>query len=241
MKPQKEPIHMNAKKEDIASIVIFPGDPLRAKYIAEKFLDSAKEVTNVRNMLGYTGTYKGQRITVMGHGMGMPSCGIYAFELFYFYDVQKVIRIGTCGVQSEKVDIPEIILADMVFSESNFAFSYNGYEEHTVKPSMALVNKIDECAKKKKLKIHRGTVMTTDVFGPYVDDDLILSRAPEELNILCEDMESFGLIHIANSFNREAAVLLTAVDNRFTGRAASAKERQTSLNDMILLALDSIV
>ncbi len=241
MKPQNEPVHMNAKKEDIAPIVLLPGDPLRAKYIAENFLKDAKEVTNVRNMLGYTGEYKGVRVTVMGSGMGMPSCGIYAFELYYFYNVQKIIRIGTCGVVSPDVKIPEIILADKIYSEANFAFSYNGYRANTVTPAMNLVNKIYETAKKKDLKIHKGVLMTTDVFGPYADDEGLIKRAPKNLNILGEEMESFGLIHVANSFDREAAVMCTAVDSKFTDKIVTPEERQTSLNDMIELALDSLV
>jgi purine-nucleoside phosphorylase len=241
MKPQKEPIHMNAKKEDVAPIVLLPGDPLRAKYIAENFLTDVKLITDVRNMLGFTGNYKGIRVTVMGSGMGMPSCGIYAFELFYFYNVQKIIRIGTCGVVSPEVEIPEIILADKIYSEANFAFSYNGYTGKTVKPAMNLVNKIYETAQEKNLKIHKGTLMTTDVFGPYADDDGLIERAPKELTILGEEMESFGLIHVANSFNREAAVMCTAVDSKFTDKIVSPEERQTSLNDMIELALDSLI
>lgn len=241
MKPQKEPIHMNAKKEDVAPIVLLPGDPLRAKYIAENFLTDVKEITSVRNMLGFTGNYKGTRITVMGSGMGMPSCGIYAFELFYYYNVQKIIRIGTCGVVNPSVEIPEIILADKIYSEARFAFSYNGYTGNTVTPAMNLVNKIYETANEKGLKIHKGTLMTTDVFGPYVDDDALLARAPKELDILGEEMESFGLIHIANSFNREAAVMCTAVDSKFTDKIVTPEERQTSLNDMIALALDSLI
>lgn len=241
MKPQKEPIHMNAKKEDIAEVVILPGDPLRAEYIANNFLTDAKKVTDVRNMLGFTGYYKGKRVTVMGSGMGMPSCGIYAFELFYFYNVQKIIRIGTCGVSDESVEIPEIILADQIYTESSFAFSYNGYKENIVIPSMNLVNKIYETAKEKNLKIHKGTLMTTDVFGPYVDDDALMSRAPQELTILGEEMESFGLVHIANSFNREAAVIVTAVDSKFSDVIVTPEDRQTSLDNMIGLALDSIV
>lgn len=241
MKPQNEPIHMNAKKEDIADIVILPGDPLRAEYIANNYLTDAKRVTDVRNMLGFTGYYKGKRVTVMGSGMGMPSCGIYAFELFYFYNVQKIIRIGTCGVSHKSVEIPEIILADQVYTESSYAYSYNGYKEHTVIPSMNLVNRIYEVAKSKNLKIHKGTLMTTDVFGPYVDDDAIMKRVPNHLTILGEEMESFGLIHIANSFNREAAVIVTAVDSKFSDVIVSAEERQTSLDNMIGLALDSII
>ncbi len=241
MKPQKEPIHINAKKDQIADIVILPGDPLRAKYIAENFLSDAVEVTNVRNMLGFTGTYKGRRVTVMGSGMGMPSVGIYAFELFYYYNVQKIIRIGTAGVSSKDVDIPEIILADNVYSESNFAYSYDGYEGNTVKPSFELTNKIYSTAAAMGLKIHKGTLMTTEVFGPYVDDDAILARAPKDLNILGEEMEAYGLIHVANSFQRQAACMVTCVDSPFTDRIVSVNDRQTALNDMIKLALESLI
>lgn len=241
MKPQKEPIHINAKREDIAEIVILPGDPLRAKYIADHFLEKAKLVTDVRNMLGFTGFYKGKKVTVMGSGMGMPSCGIYVFELLYYYNVQKIIRIGTCGVVSPEVQIPEIILADQVYTESNYAFSYNGVKENVVYPSQKLVDRIREVAQLKNLKIHKGTLMTTDVFGPYVDDEALVKRAPADLNILGEEMESFGLIYIANSFGREAAVLVTAVDSKFTDKIVSVEDRETSLNDMILLALDSLM
>lgn len=241
MKPQSIPVHINAKKEDIADIVLFSGDPLRAKYIAETFLEKAKEVTNVRNMLGFTGFYKNRRVTVMGHGMGMPSCGLYAFELFYFYNVQKIIRIGTCGVESPEVNIPEIILADQVYSESNYAFSYNGYKGNIVKPSATLVSRIEKVAKEQNKKIHKGTIMTTDVFGPYVDDDAILSRVPANIKILGEEMEAFGLIHVANSFNREAAVIVTATDSKFTDKIVSVEERETSLNNMIQLALDALI
>lgn len=241
MKPQNIPVHIDAKKEDIADIVLFSGDPLRAKYISEKFLNQAKQVTDVRNMLGFTGFYKDKRVTVMGHGMGMPSCGLYAFELFYFYNVQKIIRIGTCGVESPTVKIPEIILADQVYSESNYAFSYNGYKGNIVKPSASLVSKLEKVAEEKKIKIHKGTIMTTDVFGPYVDDDAILSRVPANLTILGEEMEAFGLIHVANSFNREAAVLVTATDSKFTDKIVSVEDRQTSLDEMIRLALDSLI
>ncbi len=241
MKPQKEPIHMNAKKEDIADIVLLPGDPLRAKYIAEHFLDNAKLVTDVRNMLGYTGTYKGRRITVMGHGMGMASVGIYAFELFYFYNVQKVVRIGTCGVCSPEVQIPEIILADKFYTEGSFGFQYDGSRDRIETPSPDLVADIEQKAKELGIPIHKGAVTTTEVFGPYVDDEAIMRRIPSNLNVLGEEMEGFALVHVANSFNRKAAVLLTAVDSKFTDKIVSPEDRQTSLNDMIGLALDALV
>lgn len=242
MKPQQEPIHIVCKnKEDIADIVIMPGDPLRAKYIAENFLENATLITSVRNMLGYTGTYKGKRVTVMGHGMGMPSAGIYAFELFYYFNVQKIIRIGTAGVVSQEVKIPEIVLADQVYSESNFAYQFNGYGGNTVKPSNNLNKKILEVAKETNMKIHVGTIMTTDVFGPYVDVEAIINRIPSDIAPLAEEMEAFGLVHIANSFHREATCMVTAVDSKFSDVIVSPEERQTSLNDMITLALDSLV
>ena len=240
MKPQKDPIHINAKKGDIAEIVLLPGDPLRAKYIAENFLDDAKLVTSVRNMLGYTGTYKGKRVTVMGHGMGMASVGIYAFELFYFYNVQKVIRVGTCGVCSQEVKIPEIILADKLYTEGTFGFQYDGYQGHIETPAADIVADIEQAAARKGLKIHKGAVITTDVFGPYVDDAAIMRRIPKDLKVLGEEMEGFALVHVANSFNRKAAVLLTAVDSPFTDKIVSTEDRQTSLNDMIGLALDTL-
>ena len=241
MKPQKEPIHINASKDEIAEVVLMPGDPLRAKYIAEKFLFDAKLVTSVRNMLGYTGYYKGNRITVMGSGMGLPSMGIYCWELFYYYNVQKIIRIGTCGVINPKVEIPEIIVADKVWSESNFGFSYNGFKEHLVNPSMNLTNKIIQRAKENNQPIHVGAIMTTEVFGPYVDDEAIVKRVPEYLDILGEEMEAYALIHVANSFNREAAAIVTAVDSKFSDKILSIEDRQTSLDNMIKLGLDSLI
>lgn len=241
MKPQEKPIHIACEKEDIAEVVIMPGDPLRAKYIAENFLTNARLVTSVRNMLGFTGTYKGQKVTVMGSGMGMPSASIYAWELFHFYDVEKIIRIGTAGVVSKEVLVPEVVLADNVYSESNFAFQYNGYSGNTVKPSENLNKKILEVAKNKNMKIHVGTIMTCDVFGPYINIDAVLNRIPNGIEPLIEEMESFGLVHVANSFHKEAACMVTAVDSKFSEVVLSIEERQTALNDMIILALDSLV
>ncbi len=165
----------------------------------------------------------------------------YSFELFYFYNVQKIIRIGTCGVLSPEVDIPEIILADKIFTEANFGFSYNGYKGNTVVPSMNLVNHIYEVAKEKKLNVHKGAIMTTDVFGPYVDDEAILNRVPKDIKPLGEEMEGFALVLVANSFNREAAVIATATDSPYSNKVVTADRRQTSLNVMISLALDSLI
>ena len=236
-----EPIHINAKKGSIAEVVLMPGDPLRAKYIAENFLDNAKEVCNLRNMLGYTGFYKGSRISVIGSGMGMPSMGIYSWELYHYFDVKKIIRIGTCGAVSEEAKIKDLILASNVYSESNFAYTYNDYKEHLVYPSKELNDKIIETAKKFNYKLHVGTITTMDVFGPYIDYDRVLNRIPSDLKVLGEEMEAFALCHVANSFQKEASCIVTVVDSKYSDEVLSSEDRQTSLNEMITLALESLI
>lgn len=238
----EEPIHIKVEnKKDIAKLVLMPGDPLRAKYIAENFLEDAKLVTSVRNMLGFTGKYKGVEVTVMGSGMGMPSMGIYSFELFHFFDVKRIIRIGTCGVVSPNVKVPEIILANLIYSESNYAYAYNGYTKNTVECNSRLNSIIKSTAKELDLKIHEGAILTTDVFGPYINVDELLNRVPKYINLLGEEMEGFALIHTANSFSREAAVMATAVDSKFSDTVLSIEDREKSLNDMIKLALESVI
>ncbi|MFI3260198.1 MAG: purine-nucleoside phosphorylase [bacterium] len=238
----EEPIHIKcANKSDISRKVIMPGDPLRAKYVAENFLENARLVTSVRNMFGYTGMYKGEEITVMAHGMGMPSAGIYVFELCHHFNVEKIIRFGTCGVMDESVKVPEIILADSLYSESNFAVQYNGSTENLIKPSEKLNNNIKQSATELGQKLHVGTIMTCDVFGPYVDMDTIESRIPTHIKPIGEEMEGFGIVHIANSMGREAAIMATGVDSKFSDEILSIGDREKSLNDMIILALESII
>lgn len=237
----ENPIHINAQKGEIAEIVLMPGDPLRAKYIAENFLSDAKEVCNLRNMLGYTGYYKGVRVSVVGSGMGMPSMGIYSWELYHYFDVKKIIRIGTCGVVSPLVNVPELILAESAHSESNFAYTFDNYEEHVTYPSKNLNNLIVEASKELNYKLHIGDITTMDVFGPYIDYDRVLNRMPKNLNVLGEEMEAFALFHIANHFNREASCILTAVDSKYSDVVLSGEERQNSLNEMITLALEAII
>lgn len=238
---KKYQIHINAEEGSIAPLVLMPGDPLRAKYIADNFLEDVKEVCNLRNMLGFTGIYKGVRISVVGSGMGCPSMGIYSWELFNNYNVQKIIRIGTCGVVSPDVQIPELILATSAYSESNFAYTYNDYEGHITYPSTELNEQIKISAEENKINIHVGNVNTTDVFGPFVDHERLLNRLPKELNILGEEMESFALFHVAKAFNRKAACLLSAVDSPYCDYVLSAEDRQTGLNQMIKVALDAII
>jgi purine-nucleoside phosphorylase len=241
MKPQEFPIHIKCEKNDIAPNVLMPGDPLRAKYIAEKFLENAKLVTSVRNMFGYTGTYKGVPVTIMGSGMGMPSMSIYAFELFYYYDVKKVIRIGTCGVVTPDIKVPEIIVAKDVYSLSNFAYNYDRSETNIEYPSSKLTEKIIKVAKEQNKKVRYGTVLTCDAFGPYINMDNVLNRIPSNIHPIAEEMEAYALMHVATSFNRDAAAIVTAVDSKFSDVVLSVEDRERSLDDMILLALDSII
>ena len=237
----ENPIHINAEKGSIAPIVLMPGDPLRAKYIAETFLVDAKEVCNLRNMLGFTGTYKGVRVSVVGSGMGMPSMGIYSWELFHYFDVKKIIRIGTCGVVSPLVNVPELILADLAHSESNFAYTFDNYDKNITYPSKELNEVIINTANERNCKLHIGNITTMDVFGPYIDYDRVLNRMPKDLDVIGEEMEAFALFHVANHFEREAACLLTAVDSKFSDVILSSEERQNNLNEMITLALESII
>ena len=236
------PIHISVENnDDIANIVLMPGDPLRAKYIAEYFLSDAKLVTSVRNMLGYTGYYKGKRVTVMGSGMGMPSMGIYAMELFHFFNVEKIIRIGTCGAVSPKAEINDMILSSSVYSESNFAWTFNNYPEHVVIANEELNNNVKETARELGYNIHYGMLTTMEVFGPYIDAERVLNRIPDKYEILGEEMEAFALIHIANSMQKKATTIATVVDSKFSDRVLSIEERQTSLNNMITLALEAII
>lgn len=240
----ENPIHIEVKdKSDIAQLVLMPGDPLRAKYIAENFLDDAKCVTSVRNMLGFTGFYKGKKVTVMGSGMGMPSMGIYAFELFHYFNVEKIIRIGTCGAVSPKANINDMILSNKVYSESNFAYTFNNYRERIVVADPSLNKNVMEAANELSLNgnLHVGMLTTMDVFGPYIDFERVLGRIPKNLDILGEEMEAFGLIHIANSMGRKATAIATVVDSKYSNVVLTIEQRQTSLNNMIKLALEAII
>lgn len=240
----ENPIHIEVKdKSDIAQLVLMPGDPLRAKYIAENFLDDAKCVTSVRNMLGFTGFYKGKKVTIMGSGMGMPSMGIYAFELFHYFNVEKIIRIGTCGAVSPKANINDMILSDKVYSESNFAYTFNNYRERIVVADPSLNKSVMEAANELSLNgnLHVGMLTTMDVFGPYIDFERVLGRIPKNLDILGEEMEAFGLIHIANSMGRKATAIATVVDSKYSNVVLTIEQRQTSLNNMIKLALEAII
>lgn len=232
--------HNEAKKEDIAKVVLMPGDPLRAKYIADTFLKDVKLVNSVRNMLGYTGTYKGKRLTVFASGMGMPSIGIYSYELYKFYDVDTIIRIGSCGAYTEELNLLDTILVDNSYTEGNYAFELTGEEKH-IDSSNAEVNSIIEnTAKELDIPYVKGNTLCTDCFDYYVKDvNELIKRFPKDLNIIGAEMEAFALFYNAHYLGKKASCLLSVVDSHYKHEEISAEERQTSLNSMITLALES--
>lgn len=232
--------HIESRKEDIGEIVLLPGDPLRAKYIAENFLEDYKLVNSVRNMYAYTGYYKGKMVTVFSSGMGIPSVGIYAYELFKFYDVKKIIRIGTCGTIHKDVKLLDVVLADSAYSVSTFPLLFDGDTDKEYPASGLLNNLISNKAVELGSNIHRGKIITSDVFDPYVDHDKFISNFPDE-EFMASEMEAFGLFYLAKKLDREATCLLTVVDSKYDKRSLTSEEREQSLNEMITLALESVI
>ena len=234
--------HNEANKGDFAKTVIMPGDPLRAKYIAENFLDDYKLVNQVRGMLAYTGTYKGKEISIMAHGMGMPSVGIYSYELFKFYDVENIIRIGSCGGYKPELKLFDIVLSKNVFSESNYALTLNNDDCHIVSSSKELNSIIENTAKETNTNFISGNTVSTDCFDVYMTDvNKFMKRLPENFNPVSVEMEAFALFYNAKLLNKKASCLMSVVDSKFIKNVATAEERQTGLNNMIKLALDSAI
>ena len=232
--------HNEAKKEDIAKIVLMPGDPLRAKYIAETFLKDVKLVNSVRNMFGYTGTYKGKEITVFASGMGMPSMGIYSYELYKFYGVDTIIRIGSCGAYTEELNLLDTILVDNSYTEGNYAFELTGEEKHIDFSNVEVNSIIENTAKELNIPYIKGNTLCTDCFDYYVKDvNELIKRFPSDLNIIGAEMEAFALFYNAHYLEKKASCLLSVVDSHYKHEEISAEERQTSLNSMIKLALES--
>ena len=232
--------HNEAKLGEIAKTVIMPGDPLRAKYIAENFLDDYRLVNSVRGMYAYTGTYKDKEITIMAHGMGMPSIGIYCYELYKVYGVENIIRIGSCGAYLPELKLFDIILSENVFSESNFALTLNNEDCHIVAADSTLNNLINDTAKETNINIHIRNTVCTDCFDFYMTDvNQFLARIPDEFNPASAEMEAFALFYVAKVLNKKAACLMSVVDSKYIKDIATPEERQTGLNTMIKLALDS--
>lgn len=234
--------HNEAKLEDIAKTVIMPGDPLRAKYIADNFLENYKLVNKVRGMYAYTGTYKGKVITVMASGMGIPSMGIYSYELFHFYNVEHIIRIGTCGAFIKDLNLLDIILVDKSYTESNYALSFDNKDIHIEGASTKLNNVIRDTATQNDIKLFEGTTLCNECFDPYIPNiKITLDRIPKDINIIGCEMEAFALFYNAKREGKHASCLLNVVDALTTKKSLSSEERQNGLNNMIKLALESAI
>lgn len=234
-------IHCNAEKKDIEKTVLMPGDPLRAKYIAENFLQDARLVNTVRNMLAYTGTYNKKPVTVFSSGMGMPSMGIYAYELFKFYDVENIIRIGSCGAYNEELNLFDTILVDKSYNEGNFAFAWNQKDEHVAEADRELNERLEETAKKIGIPYIKGNTYCNEVFDGYLEDmDGFIAKFPKNLNIIACEMEAFALFYMAKYFKKKAACLLTVVDSHYKKQESTSEERERSLNSMIKIAMESL-
>lgn len=231
--------HNEALKSDISKIVLMPGDPLRAKYIADNFLKNVKLVNTVRNMFGYTGKYKGKEITVFASGMGMPSIGIYSYELFKFYDVDEIIRIGSAGAYKKDLKLFDIVLTEVSYNEGMFAYTFNNLDCHSISANTVLNKKIEETAKNMNIPITCGNTLCTEVFEPYMTDvSAFKRRIPFHLNFVNSEMESFALLYTAHTLRKKASCLTTISDAG--NKKMTPEEREKGFTTMIKLALNAI-
>lgn len=250
--------HISAPDGAFASTVLMPGDPLRAKYMAETYLADARLVTSVRNMYGYTGTYNGRPLSIMGSGMGIPSIGIYSWELMSVYNVQNIIRIGSAGTYTTTLHLNDVVLARSAYSDSTYAMFQNGCSDHVLLPSASLNQHIIRTAAALHIPLQQAVVHSSDVF--YTDDDKLAEEVErtshkagnetimhkpayqiirERTHTDCVEMESFALFHNANVLHRRAATLLTISDSFCTNERLSSQDRQQALTTMFQLALES--
>ena len=228
--------HISAENGAFAKTVLMPGDPLRAKYIAENYLEDAVLVNNVRGVQGYTGTYKGKRVSVMASGMGMPSMGIYSYELFKFFGVNNIIRIGSAGALKEDIHVRDVVIGMGCSTDSNFAANYN--LPGTLAPlcSYEVMSKCVESAKKMGVTYHVGNLLSSDIF--YGDDETANERWAK-MGIMAIEMEGAALYMNAARLNKNALVICTVSNHIITGEETTAEERQNSFGEMITLALET--
>lgn len=234
MEEFKGTLHNSAKPGEIASTVIMPGDPLRAKFIAENYFTDYKEFNRVRNMLGYTGTYKGKTLSVMGSGMGIPSMAIYSYELYDHYNVENIIRVGSCGGLLPEMNLFDIVLVDASYSRSSFANVSFGYKEDLMYPDEALNKKLKDKAISRNKHIYKGIAHCGDEF--YRNRSL---DKPDPYPTIVREMETFALFANAKYLNKKAACLLTIADKK--EGIVTVAERETAFKEMIEIALDAAI
>lgn len=227
--------HNGAKKGEIAKKILMPGDPLRAKYIAEHFFENAVCFNTVRNMLGYTGTYKGEKLSVMGGGMGIPSVGIYTYELFHEYDVEEIVRIGSAGAFQDDVNLRDVVIAMGACTDSNYAKQYNLPGTYAPIADYDLLERAVNTARRKNQPVHVGNILSSDIF--YNDDPTVNDRW-RKMGVLAVEMEAAALYMNAARAGKKALCMLTISDHLYRNEKLSAEERQLGFDNMIQLALD---
>lgn len=229
-------VHMECRKEDVAKIVLMTGDPRRTKFIAENYLTNPKIINKVRGMIAYTGEYKNKRITIFPSGMGIPSMGIYSYELFKYYDVDCIIRIGTLGAYDPKLKLGDVIVSDKVYTDSTYAKVQNNYEKEYTYPNKEVNKLILETAKELNIPCINGAIFTSDVFyepaGKYIE-------RREKYQVLGTEMETFGLFHTARMLNKKASTILTVSNSFCFEKEYTSEEREKKLHDAITLALNT--
>jgi purine-nucleoside phosphorylase len=227
--------HNSAKKGDIAETILLPGDPLRAKFIAENFLEDVTQFNGVRNMFGFTGTYKGKRVSVMGTGMGVPSIGIYSYELIHFYGVKNLIRVGSCGAFDEKLNLYDVIIAQGACTDSNYADQYDLPGTYSAIASYDLLSRAVKSAEDKGVDVHVGNILTSDVFYSQKEDSW---KQWAKMGVLAAEMETYALYCNAANAGVNALTILTVSDSIVKGEETSAEERQKSFTKMMEIALE---
>ncbi|MEC5319440.1 purine-nucleoside phosphorylase [Brenneria populi subsp. brevivirga] len=230
--------HINAEMGDFADVVLMPGDPLRAKYIAETFLENAREVNNVRGMLGFTGAYKGRRISVMGHGMGIPSCSIYAKELITEFGVKKIIRVGSCGAVRADVKLRDVVIGMGACTDSKVNRMRFKDHDYAAIADFELVRNAVDAAKARGVNVRVGNLFSADLF--YTPDPQMFD-VMEQYGILGVEMEAAGIYGVAAEFGAKALAICTVSDHIRTQEQTTAEERQTTFNEMIEIALESVL
>jgi len=229
--------HINAKQGDFARTVLMPGDPLRSKFIAETFLEDPVLVNNVRGVQGYTGAYKGKRVSVMASGMGMPSIGIYSYELYNFYGVENIIRIGTAGAINAKLKVRDVVAAMSAYSTSNYGYQFG--LDGVLAPccSYELLSAAVKAGEAIGQPVVPGPILSSDVFYEH-NNALSASSKVAKLGVMCVEMEAYALYLNAAAAGKNALALLTISDSLITGESLSAEERQTSFTKMMEIALE---
>lgn len=230
--------HINAEMGDFAEVVLMPGDPLRAQHIANTFLSDAREVNQVRGMLGYTGSYKGRAISVMGHGMGIPSCSIYTKELITYFGVKQIIRVGSCGAIRNDVNVRDIVIGMGASTDSKVNRMRFKDHDFAAIADFDLVRNAVDAAKAAGIPVRVGNIFSADLF--YTPDPQMFDVL-EKYGILGVDMEAAGIYGVAAEFGARALAICTVSDHMRSGEALSAADRQTTFNDMIEVALESVL